>query len=223
MARAWTLASCSWTGNDGRRARASPSAAARTVRRAERAGGSVRRGASAETGIAAIAGAESRRRPGSAAGGRGIGGCRSAGARRAGDAGRHRPVHPSRRNRPATIEPARRRAWADVLADAPRRRLDCEPSRASPGTARRRPRRGRVPGRRARRGENQDHAGGAEVGLEKDRDRAPDVAAAADRRAGLKRGRELVDEAGGHDEHEHETERGPEPVGDGPAARSEGG
>ena len=51
-----------------------------------------------------------------------------------------------------------------------------------------------------RRRQDQDHADRAEVDLEEDRDQCAHIAAAADRRAGRERRRELVDEAGRDDE-----------------------
>ena len=70
----------------------------------------------------------------------------------------------------------------------------------------------------ADRGEDEDHTGQVKERLEKDRDRRPDVAAAADGRAGREPGSEPVDEAGAHDQGEHEADGRAEAIGHGASA-----
>ena len=71
---------------------------------------------------------------------------------------------------------------------------------------------------KADRGEDEDHTGQVEERLEEDRDRRSDVAAGADGRAGREPWSEPVDEAGAHDQGEHEADGRAEPVGHRPSA-----
>ena len=218
MARAWILASCSWIG--------------------KAAGGSSR--SSGGSGKAEPGGAGSANRGGIGMPGR---------PARAGDRRRRQsrgaivpaePMHRDRRMDPrlrGLAGSARTRgssqspdATRDQLAGRRRRprrrhrrgRAGCGPAARLLRPARRSGRRGRGPARTAGRRQDQDQPGLAELPLEEDRDQGTDVAAAADRRAGPERRRQLVDRRGGDREDQREPERrarpGPAPAGAGPAA-----
>ena len=220
MARAWILASCSWIGNGGGGSSSSSGGSWKPPPAGP--GGDAGRSAGVGEPPAvgpAIAGVAPRPR-------------RSAAAATTGDRrldARHRGRRAGRRSGIGPVAgsasdqtSARRRAWPAAVAGAPppsRRRIQ-------PRDLLDRPdeedvvaeRQAEEPGR----GQDQDHAGGAELAFEEDRDQRPDVAAAADRRARLEPRRELVDQPGGHGQRPARSPSdGAEPVGDRPAADQE--